>query len=128
MRLQLQFAIDLRTTRRFQLRLNQLRHSTDYLVNLYGMNLRRRHPGEFAEASDNCFQVGDLGQQSSRTFAEYFVELFRSLLPRPNQIFDRELQRKQRILQFMGQPPRQFAPGCDSFGLNQPFALSLIHI
>ena len=52
-----------------------------------------------------------------------FLELLRTLLPRPHQVLHRQLQGKQWILEFVRQAPRQFAPGRDPLGLHQPLPL-----
>jgi len=39
------------------------------------------------------------------------------------QVFDGNLQRKERVAQFVRQPPRQFAPSRDAFRLHQLFLL-----
>ena len=52
-----------------------------------------------------------------------FLELLRTLLPRPHQVLHRQLQGEQWILEFVRQAPRQFAPGRDPLGLHQAFPL-----
>ena len=47
----------------------------------------------------------------------------RALFPRAHQVLHRELQREQRILEFVRQAASQFAPGRDSFGLHQSLFL-----
>src|SRR5271154_4831877 len=121
-RVQLQLTTNL-CTPRFQLRLNQLHHTANYLVQLHRLQLRLWHLREFAEPSDDPFQIRDLRQQRSRTLPEYFLELLWTLLPRAHQILHRKLKRKQWVLQLMRQPPRQFAPCRHALGLHQPFFL-----
>ena len=120
---QFELAADRRASRRLQLRLKQLRHTSQKFVHLHRLQLRMRHLRKLAEAPDDRFQVRNLRQQGARTLAEDFVELFRALLPRPHQILHRELQREQRILQLVRQPPRQFAPRRHALGLHQSFFL-----
>ncbi len=120
---QLQLAIDRRAPRRLQLRLEQLRHPAQEFIHLHRLQLRMRHLRKLAEAANDCFQVRNLSQQSAGAFAEHFIELLRALRPRAHQIFDRKLQREQRILQLVRQSPRQFAPGRHSLRLHQAFFL-----
>src|ERR1700734_1215820 len=124
MRIQLQVTIDLRTARRVELRLKKLYHSSNHFIHLHTLQLWLRHLRELAELADDPLKIRDLRQQCSRTSAKYFVELLRSLLPCPHEILHCKLQRKQRILQFVRQSPRQLAPGCNPLGLQQPFSLS----
>ena len=85
--------------------------------------MRRRHLGKIAEAADDAFQIFQLRAQGGGGLEKYFVELFGGLLARALQIFNRQLQGKQRILQLVREPPRQFAPRGHAFGLHQALAL-----
>ena len=51
------------------------------------------------------------------------IELFRRLFLGTLQILDRDLQRKERIFQLVGQAAGQFAPSCDAFRLHQAIPL-----
>ncbi len=99
-----------------QLCLKKLRNTPQQFIHLHRLQLRMWHFGEFAEASNDRFQIRYLRQQRARTLAKYFVELFRILHPGANQILDCELQREQRILQLMRQSPRQLAPRSNALG------------
>ena len=88
------------------------------------MKLWLRHPGKFAETRDDGLKVGDLRQQGRRALTKHFIELFRTLLPRPYQVLHRQLQWKQRILELMRQTAGQLPPGSHALGLYH--ALSLL--
>src|SRR5581483_6422519 len=120
---QLQPALNSRFPRHLELCLEQLRYASQHLVYVHGLQLRGRHLRELAESRDNSLQICNLGQQSLGTFAEDFVELFGGLVSRPHQILDRELEREERILKFMRQSSRQFAPRRYSLGLHQALFL-----
>src|SRR5258706_12461265 len=122
-RIKLQFTTDLRTSRRLQLRLTKLHHAPHHLIHLHLPQLWLRHLRKLAEPSNNSLEIRDLRQQRSRTLAEDFIKLLRILLPRPHQILHCKLQRKQGVLQFMRQAPRQLSPSGHSFGLHQTFLL-----
>src|SRR5579864_1725851 len=83
----------------------------------------RRHLSKIAEASNDGFEIVELRQKSRGTLAENFVELLGRSLARPLQIFDGDLQGKQRVFQFMREPPGEFAPRGDALGLNHTIAL-----
>src|SRR5208282_1463625 len=121
---QLKLTFDRRAPRRFQLRLKKLQGSANHLVYLHQLELRLRHFGKFAELADNSFQIRNLRQQRPRTLPEHFLELLRTLLPRPHQILHRELQGKKRIFQLVRQPPRQLPPCRHPLRLHQAFLLS----
>ena len=85
--------------------------------------MRGRHFREIAEAADDGIEVGEFGFQSSGGLVEDFLELTRGELARALQIFDRDLQGKERIAQLVGEAAGQFAPGSYALGLNEPFLL-----
>ena len=116
-------AANLRPPRRRELRLQELNHTLNHLVYLHRLQVRLRHFRKLAEAPDDRLQVRQFRQQRPRTFPKHVLELFRTLLPRPHQILHRELQGKQRVLQFVRQPPRQLAPCRHALGLNQALPL-----
>ena len=95
------------------------------LVEIHRLHLGRRHLGEIAEPADDLFQFGQFRQQRGGAFAENFVELLGVALARPLHVFDRDLQREQRVLQLVRQPPRQLAPRRHALRLHQ--ALALLH-
>ena len=70
-------------------------------------------------------QVLDLCRERRRALVKDFVELLRSQLPCSHQVFHRQLQWKQRILQFMRKPSCQFTPCRHALALHQPLALLL---
>ncbi len=82
-----------------------------------------RHFGEIAEAADDGFQVIDFTEHDAGGLAEDFVELGGILFAGALQIFDRGLQREQRVFEFMREAAGQFAPGGDAFDLHEFFAL-----
>ena len=88
-----------------------------------GFKFRRRHLGKIAEAADDRLQIFQLGAQRGRGLEKDFVKLLGVLLARALQIFHGQLEREERIFQFVREPPRQFAPRGDAFGLHQAFAL-----
>jgi hypothetical protein len=94
-------------------------------LKIHGLHFRRRHFGEIAEAADNLLQIRELRQQRRRPFAKDFVELLGVFVARPLHVLHGDLQREQRILQLVRQPPRQFAPRRHALGLHQ--ALALFH-
>src|SRR5713226_9505047 len=112
-----------RPARDVELGLVQLNNFLRQLVQVKRLKLRLRHFGKFAEASDDAFEVRDFRKQRGRTLLKRFVELLLSLLARAQKIFYSELQRKKRVLEFVGEAARQFSPGGDAFGLHQAFAL-----
>ncbi len=116
---QFQLAFDRGMIRRLQLRLQESRHLLHDLVDLHSLKLRLRHPGKFAEARDDGFQIGNLRQQRRRALAKNLVELFRTLLPRPHQVLHGQLQGKQGILELMRQAAGQFPPGRHPLSLHQ---------
>lgn len=65
----------------------------------------------------------ELGEERCRALREHLLELIRRALPHPLQILDRDLKRKERVLQLMRQPPRQLAPGGHPFGLQHTLAM-----
>ena len=112
-----------RTPHRAELRFEKFHHAAHHIIQVHGRQFRLRHFREIAEPADDVFQVLDFRKQDSRRFAKHFFELLGILFLRALQIFDRRLQREQRILQFVRQPPRHFAPGRHALGLHQPLAL-----
>ena len=118
---------DLRRDRRAvgggELRLQQLEDVLRQLVQPHRLELGRGHAGEVAEALDDGAQVGDLRQECPGTLAKHFLELCRVLFFGAQQVFHRNLQRKQRVLQLVCKPPCQLAPCRHPFRLHQAFAL-----
>ena len=106
-----------------QLRLQQPRHILHDFVQLYSLKLRLRHSGKFAEARMIVFRFAISASSVEEPSRKDFIELFRTLLPRPHQVFHRELQREQRILQLVRQAARQFAPRGNPLRLHQLFPL-----
>src|SRR6185312_1362361 len=106
-----------------ELALKELDYAADHLVQINWLKLRCRHFGKVAEAPDDRLQIGDFGQQRRCAFAKDFVELFGSVFTRAQQVFDGNLQRKERVLEFMGKPPGQFPPCRHALGLHQTLAL-----
>ena len=93
------------------------------IVQLHSLQLRLRHLGELTEARDDRLEVRDFGQECGGTLLENFFELFWTLLAGASKVFDGKLQRKERVLKFMGQSPCQLAPGCHALGLHQALSL-----
>src|SRR5262249_15391675 len=91
-----------------QLSLKELDHVADHLVEIDGLDLRRRHLGEVAKAADDGLQIGNLGEQRGCTLAKYLVELLGSVGAGAQQILDGDLQRKQRVLELVSQAAGQF--------------------
>ncbi len=88
-----------------------------------GSSIRRRHACEIAEPADDGFELRQFREQRRGALSKNLVELRRIALARALQIFDGDLQREKRILQFMRQTAGQFTPGGDAFGLNRALAL-----
>ena len=84
-----------------KLRLEQLCNCGDNLIHLHPSQLRLRHLGKLTEPSDDPLQVGDFCKERLRALAKDFIEEFRALTPRANQILYRQLQGKQRVLEFV---------------------------
>src|SRR6202011_5846109 len=101
--IQLQPADDRLVSGYLQLRMEQLDHALQSLIHLHRLQLRMRHLRKLAEAANDRLEVGDLGKQGGQTLAEYLVELLGTLCPGAHQVLNRELKRKQRIFQLMGQ-------------------------
>ncbi len=121
-RAQLQLGLNARLPAR-DLSLEELHHAADQFVEINRLKLRRRHLGKIAEAADDGLQIGDLREQGSGALAEDLVELRGRFFPRAQQVLYRDLQREERVLELMGQPSRQFAPGRHAFALHQALAL-----
>ncbi len=101
-----------------QLRLKDSQHGADNVVDLGRLALRLRHSGELAEAADDRFQIADFGQQRRGSLVEDLLEQFGSFLLCADQVLDRDLQREQRVLQFVRQTARQFPPRSHALGLH----------
>ena len=89
---QLQFTFNGRTLRSTELRLKQPSYILDDVIELHLLKLRLWHPGELAEALDDAFEIRDLGQQRAGAFLKNLFKLLRTLLTRPQQILDGQLQ------------------------------------
>ena len=100
-------------------------HALHDILRVDAFKLRLRHLAEVRETPNDRLQVRNLRRQRRRALAKYLVELRLRQLARPHQVFDGELQRKERILELVRQPPRQFAPGSYAFALHQAVALAL---
>src|SRR5262249_41717900 len=96
---------------------------TNDFVQVHALKLRLRHFGEFAEPADDRLQMRDFLQQRGCALSESFIELFLPLLARAKKVLDRQLKRKQWILELVGQASRQFPPCGDALGLHQPLLL-----
>ncbi len=97
------------------------------LDNLVEIHTRTGGAGIFAKSLKRPMMVLRLRTSSSsveeRALAKDFIELLRRGGSGALQILHRNLQGKQRIFQLMRQPPRQFPPGGDAFGLRAAVAL-----
>ena len=104
-----------------QLSLVQLENLADNVVDVHRLELRLRHFGEVAEAPDNGLQVAEFSQQGRGALAKHFVEF--GGIARAQQVFHRDLQREERILELVRQAAGKFAPGGDALGLHGAVAL-----
>ena len=98
-------------------------HAFYYIFGVYTLQQRLGHLAEIAEAGDDGFQVRYFHGEGLRTFAKDLVELSGGQFARSHQIFDGQLQRKERVLELMGKPPRKLAPRGHTLALHQTVAL-----
>src|SRR5262249_33920654 len=106
-----------------ELWLEELDNIPHCLIDVYWLPFRRRHFGEFGETTDNGVELHEFGTKGFGGLAKNFVELLRRFPPGTLEILDGELEREQRVLQLMRQPPRHFTPGGNALGLEQVLAL-----
>ena len=89
-----------------------------------GLELRRRHLGEIAEPADDGLQVAPVPPAASPCFRGTLRRTASGCSRRARCRFSMVIcSGKQRILQLVRQPARQFAPGRDALGLNGAVAL-----
>src|SRR6266536_3666263 len=103
--------------------LMQLRYIIEQFAQTHSLKLWLWHLGKITKSPDDRLQVGNLREQHRRALAKRVIKLLRALFSSAKQILDRQLKRKQRILQLMRQAARQLPPSGDAFRLHQPLAL-----
>ena len=121
--LEMQFGSDRRTADGAELSFKKFYDVARDVVEIHGREFGLRHFREITEAADDGFQIVDFAEHDAGGFPENFVELRGILFAGALQIFDRSLQREQRILEFMREAAGEFAPGGDAFDLHELFAL-----
>src|SRR5579862_7984772 len=90
---------------------------------MHTLKVRLRHLRELAEAIDDGLQIRYFCQQRDSALTKDLVKHGRILLTSTDQVLDRQLQREEGILEFVCEPPRQFTPCCNAFGLNETIFL-----
>src|SRR5262249_17954627 len=108
---------------RCELALKELGHAANQLVEIDFLKLGRRHFRKITEASDDGLEVGDLSQERGRAFAENLIKLLGRILAGADEVLYGDLQRKERILQLVGQAASQFPPRSYALALHQALPL-----
>ena len=85
------------------MRLKETHGVAQHFVDIHPGELRRGHFGKIAEAADDGVEIGEFGFEGGGGFAENFLKLLRAKLAGALEIFDGDLQGKERVAQFVGQ-------------------------
>ena len=88
----------------------------DDLVELDAGRLRRGEPRELGELGDDLGDAMDLLEHGARRFVEILVEGGIGARAQAAQRFDRGANRRERILDLVGDEPRDLAAGRDALG------------